>query len=203
MNYNIKVNINSALYIRLKLHHLRLQIWLLMILIGANYLEEYFRYIKSFWYLESQYLTQKLKHYGVKGTKLKQQSHKFPFLVRFCSSFVRMIFTKYINISIESPLQMIQIWLVPFALTLGNKTPQNEYYPFPKYNESKEIQRRLELDKLSLNAKKTKYMIFHKHQRDIINHIPKLWLNGVLLVRVEDCNFRSDHWSTYELECTL
>ena len=45
-------------------------------------------------------------------------------------------------------------------------------------NELKEIQKWLELNKLSLNVKKTKYMIFHNHQRDIINHTPKLELNG-------------------------
>ena len=32
-------------------------------------------------------------------------------------------------------------------------------------------------------------MIFHNHQRDIINHTPKLELNGEPLVRVEDFNF--------------
>ena len=56
-------------------------------------------------------------------------------------------------------------------------------------NELKEIQKWLELNKLSLNVKETKYIIFHNHQRDIINHIPKLELNGEPLVRVQDFNF--------------
>ena len=56
-------------------------------------------------------------------------------------------------------------------------------------NELKEIQQWLELNKLSLNVKKTKYMISHNHQREIINPIPKLELNGEPLVRVEDFNF--------------
>ena len=56
-------------------------------------------------------------------------------------------------------------------------------------NALKEIQKWLELNRLSLNVKKTKYMIFYNHQRDIINHIPKLELNGELLVRVEDFDF--------------
>ena len=56
-------------------------------------------------------------------------------------------------------------------------------------NEPKEIQKWIELNKLSLIAKKTKYMIFHNHQRDIINHIPKLELNGEPFVRVKDFNF--------------
>ena len=50
-------------------------------------------------------------------------------------------------------------------------------------NELKEIQKWLELNKLSLNVKKTKYIIFHNHQRGIINHTPKLELNGEPLVR--------------------
>ena len=56
-------------------------------------------------------------------------------------------------------------------------------------NGLKEIQKLIELNELSLNVKQTKYMIFHNHQRDIINHIPKLELNGEPLVRVEDFNF--------------
>ena len=32
-------------------------------------------------------------------------------------------------------------------------------------------------------------MILHNHQQDIINHIPKLELNGEPLVRVKDFNF--------------
>ena len=56
-------------------------------------------------------------------------------------------------------------------------------------NGLKEIQKWLELNKLSLNVKKTKYMIFYNHQRDIINHISKLELNGEPLVRVANFNF--------------
>ena len=55
-------------------------------------------------------------------------------------------------------------------------------------NELKKIQKWLELIKLSLNVKKAKYMIFHNYQRDIINHTPKIELNGEPLVRVEDFN---------------
>ena len=40
-------------------------------------------------------------------------------------------------------------------------------------NELKEIQKWLELTELSLNVKKTKYIIFHNHQRDMIHHTPK------------------------------
>ena len=56
-------------------------------------------------------------------------------------------------------------------------------------NEMEEIRQWLELNKLSLNVEKTKYMIFHNHQREIINHISTFELNGEPLVRVEDFNF--------------
>ena len=56
-------------------------------------------------------------------------------------------------------------------------------------NELKEIQKWLELNKLSLSVKRTKYMIFHNRQRDTINHIQKLELNGEPLVGVHDFNF--------------
>ena len=43
-------------------------------------------------------------------------------------------------------------------------------------------------------------MIFHHHQRDIINYIPKLTLNGGPLLRIEDFNFLGltiDHHMTW------
>ena len=56
-------------------------------------------------------------------------------------------------------------------------------------NELKEMQKCLDFNRLSLNVKKTKYMIFHDHQRNIINRIPKLELNGEPFVKVVDFNF--------------
>ena len=56
-------------------------------------------------------------------------------------------------------------------------------------NELKEIQKWIELNELSLNVKKTKYMIFHNHQPDIINHIPNFELKRGPFVRVEDFDF--------------
>ena len=65
-------------------------------------------------------------------------------------------------------------------------------------SELKEIQKWPELNKIALNVEKTKYMLFHNHQRDIINHIPKLELSGEYLVRVEDFIFLG---LTIDLEC--
>ena len=47
----------------------------------------------------------------------------------------------------------------------------------------------LSLNKLSLNAKKTKMMIFHHRQRNISNIIPNLYINGSQIERVNEFNF--------------
>ena len=45
------------------------------------------------------------------------------------------------------------------------------------------------LNKLSLNIKKTKFMIFHHRQRNIESIIPNLSINGHVIERVRDFNF--------------
>ena len=47
----------------------------------------------------------------------------------------------------------------------------------------------LEINKLSLNTEKTKYMIFHPHQKDITDVIPRLIMNGTEIQRVEAFDF--------------
>ena len=47
----------------------------------------------------------------------------------------------------------------------------------------------LEINKLSLNTEKTKYMIFHPHQKDMTNLIPGLIMNGTEIQRVEAFDF--------------
>ena len=55
--------------------------------------------------------------------------------------------------------------------------------------ELKNIQIWLEINKLSLNVKKTKFMIFHHKQRNIENLIPQLNLNEQIIERVTDFDF--------------
>ena len=55
--------------------------------------------------------------------------------------------------------------------------------------ELKNIQIWLEINKLSLYVKKTKFMIFHHKQRNIENLIPQLNLNEQIIQRVTDFNF--------------
>ena len=47
----------------------------------------------------------------------------------------------------------------------------------------------LALNKLSLNAKKTKMMIFHHRQKNILPLVPKLYINGSPIERVTEFNF--------------
>ena len=53
----------------------------------------------------------------------------------------------------------------------------------------KNIQIWLEINKLSLNVKKTKFMIFHHKQRNIEKLIPQLNLNEQIIERVTDFDF--------------
>ena len=55
--------------------------------------------------------------------------------------------------------------------------------------ELKEVQIWLEINKLSLNIKKTKYIIFHHPQKDITKLIPQLKLNEQPIERVNEFNF--------------
>ena len=56
-------------------------------------------------------------------------------------------------------------------------------------NELKAIVEWLALNKLSLNVKKTKMMLFHYKQRSISKMIPKLEINGIPIERVKEFNF--------------
>ena len=47
----------------------------------------------------------------------------------------------------------------------------------------------LAVNKLSLNVKKTKFMVFHTSQKDIKDYIPKLKIGGGDIERVENFNF--------------
>ena len=57
------------------------------------------------------------------------------------------------------------------------------------YKELKNIQIWFEINKLSLNVKKIKFMIFHHKERNIENLIQQLNLNEQIIERVTDFNF--------------
>ena len=47
----------------------------------------------------------------------------------------------------------------------------------------------LQINKLSLNTKKTKFMVFHHRQRDVSDMIPKVEINGQAIEKVSEFNF--------------
>ena len=51
------------------------------------------------------------------------------------------------------------------------------------------IQEWLNINKLSLNVQKTKFMIFHNYQRDVSLFIPEIKINGQLVEHVTEFNF--------------
>ena len=65
------------------------------------------------------------------------------------------------------------------------------------------VQEWLNINKLSLNVSKTKYMIFDHRQRNIDEFIPDIRINDSPIERVTDfIFFGSPNWPTLELECT-
>ena len=78
--------------------------------------------------------------------------------------------------------------LCSFDVNIDNNC--NSLQPSTNINkELKNIQIWLEINKLSLNVKKTKFMIFHHKQRNIENLIPQLNLNEQIIERFADFDF--------------
>ena len=55
--------------------------------------------------------------------------------------------------------------------------------------ELKKVTDWLSINKLSLNVKKTKFMIFHYRQKNISQYIPEIMIGGMKIERVHDFNF--------------
>ena len=78
--------------------------------------------------------------------------------------------------------------LCSFDVNIDNNC--NSLQPSTNINkELKNIQIWLEINKLSLNVKKIKFLIFHHKQRNVENLIPPLNLNEQIIERVTDFNF--------------
>ena len=56
-------------------------------------------------------------------------------------------------------------------------------------NQLAKISDRLVVNKLSLNVKKTKFVVFHAINKDIEELVPELQINNIAIERVENFNF--------------
>ena len=79
--------------------------------------------------------------------------------------------------------------LCPFSTSTSLKDIQTEQLSENISKELDDILEWLNINKLSLNVKKTKFMIFHYRQRKIDNLIPNLKINSEPIERVTEFNF--------------
>ena len=85
---------------------------------------------------------------------------------------------------------MIPHWIVPFEYLLPNSTIRiPTMSPININNKLAKVYDWLAVNKLSLNVKKTKYIIFHAINKRIEGVVPDLTINGIPLERVQTFNF--------------
>ncbi len=166
---------------------------------------------KAFDTLDHKILLHKLKHYGIKDKSLKLfQSYLFD-----RKQFVEYDGTKSDTLSITTGvpqgsvlgplLFIIYVNDIAFAsnifkmvvyaddttlsstLTTCNITKANRYDNRCINHELEKINMWFKLNKLSLNASKSKYMIFHAYQRPIDHIVIKM--NDIVIEKVQNFNF--------------
>ena len=76
-----------------------------------------------------------------------------------------------------------------FSPSLSTKEGDIDVIPSNINSELNDIQEWLSINKLSLNVKKTKYMLFHYRQRNISNIIPSIAISSEPIERVAEFNF--------------
>ena len=151
-------------------------------------------------------LLDKLRYYGIKGTALKwftsYLSHRTQYVqYKDKTSSKSQITTGVPQGSILGPLLFI-IYVndlknisksFKFIIYADDTTLIEPICSFENEesinSELCKVVEWLALNKLSLNAKKTKMMLFHYKQRNIKKNLPKLKINGIDIERVKEFNF--------------
>ena len=173
---------------------------------------------KAFDTLDHSILLSKLKFYGVSNTPLKwfqsylQNRQQFVEFDGTCSdtTFLNtgvpqgsilgpLLFLIYMNDihTASNKFDMILYAddtnlispLCSFNSSLSCNKSEVEHMSQQINTELRNIQEWLNINKLSLNVSKTKYMIFHHYQRNITNIIPTLKINFEPIERVMEFNF--------------
>ena len=173
---------------------------------------------KAFDTLDHSILLSKLRFYGVSNTPLKwfqsylQNRQQFVEFDGTCSdtTFLNtgvprgsilgpLLFLIYMNDihTASNKFDMILYAddtnlispLCSFNLSLSCNKSEVEHMSQQINTELRNIQEWLNINKLSLNVSKTKYMIFHHYQRNITNIIPTLKINFEPIERVMEFNF--------------
>ena len=173
---------------------------------------------KAFDTLDHNILLNKLKYYGIHGVALKwfesylTQRHQYIECNELTSNMLP-IQTRVPQGSILGPLlfliYMNDIYIVSdkfsSILYADDTTLDSPLCSFDVVNQSKSLNIEtvsnninlelkkitdwLAVNKLSLNAKKTKFMVFHYPQKKLTNLIPKLKIHDIQIERVSEFNF--------------
>ena len=162
---------------------------------------------KAFDTLDHNILIKKLAHYGINGTPLEWFTSYLTGRRQYVeidgvSSNVLSLSTGVPQGSILGPLLFL-IYLndIPYCTkyfnfilyaddtTLSNTIQIPSMSPLNINEELAKVYDWLAVNKLSLNVKKTKYVIFHAINKKIEDVVPDLEINGILIKRVQSFNF--------------